>query len=261
MTQSFPQSMSQSPLKSGASLENLKKHAKTLLKQVQAGDSDAIAVCLQYFDQSSTLGLQNCQLVLAREYGFESWIKLTAFVPNLGKIEDRHTMRFSRVFERTSAQLWPYLIDPEHLRNWYMETSWDYRVGGRFSFKFGWEGVIEEIQPEVTIAFRADEGGLTRFLLEPVGTGCRFSIIDSMRAGFVTPDHLVANDPPQMTRQPGGPGTHWIGIITGWHGFVDSLEQYVTGKEMPEAFADEGLVDTYSNMIENFHNDQLAEDG
>ena len=31
--------------------------------------------------------------------------------------------------------------------------------------------------------------------------------------------------------QPGGLGTHWSGILAGYHGFVDSLERLVLNKE------------------------------
>ena len=61
-------------------LENLKKQAKRLLKSVKAGDAEALARIAPYFDEPAALGLQDAQLVLAREYGHPSWSRLKAEV-------------------------------------------------------------------------------------------------------------------------------------------------------------------------------------
>jgi len=63
-------------------LDQLKRHAKTLLDAYRAGDAFAIAeVAAHYHDASrSSFALHDAQLVLARAYGFESWPKLKAFV-------------------------------------------------------------------------------------------------------------------------------------------------------------------------------------
>lgn len=50
------------------------REAKLLLKSLKEGDEDALARARPYFDQPSKLS--EMQLVVAREYGFESWAKL-----------------------------------------------------------------------------------------------------------------------------------------------------------------------------------------
>src|ERR1700678_1864778 len=86
------------------SLENLKKQAKTLQKSWQRGDSEALARIRvnhpQYAHfadeklQATKPKLSDCQLILAREYGLESWPQLKVAVEsaNLEKAEDFVTM-------------------------------------------------------------------------------------------------------------------------------------------------------------------------
>jgi ankyrin repeat protein len=72
------------------SLENLKKQAKTLQKAWRAGETDAIARIRAVHPQYSGLSdeqlraiqprLTDCQLVLAREAGFDSWPQLKTAV-------------------------------------------------------------------------------------------------------------------------------------------------------------------------------------
>ncbi|MBC7805526.1 MAG: ankyrin repeat domain-containing protein [Akkermansiaceae bacterium] len=57
-------------------LSHLKEQAKDLLAAHQSGDSTTVDRTRPYFDSTIDFGLSEAQLVLAREYGFESWAKL-----------------------------------------------------------------------------------------------------------------------------------------------------------------------------------------
>lgn len=63
-------------LAADATLDSLKKQAKTFLKAFQAGDASARGRVAPYFSDGGDVGLQDIQLVLAREFGFSSWTKL-----------------------------------------------------------------------------------------------------------------------------------------------------------------------------------------
>ncbi len=67
-----------------ANLENLRKQAKTLLKALHSEDAGALERVAAYFANADEVGLKECQLVLAREYGFDSWDKLRAQMPDHG---------------------------------------------------------------------------------------------------------------------------------------------------------------------------------
>jgi ankyrin repeat protein len=59
------------------SLEQLRKQAKGLLRRVRAGDAEAAAeVALLYPGVTGALSLSQAQLVVARRYGFSSWVRL-----------------------------------------------------------------------------------------------------------------------------------------------------------------------------------------
>jgi hypothetical protein len=63
------------------SLESLRKQAKKLARDLDAGDTDAIARAqLQLPNLELPLTQRNAQLVIAREYGFAGWQDLTAEV-------------------------------------------------------------------------------------------------------------------------------------------------------------------------------------
>jgi hypothetical protein len=66
------------PLPTNASLENLRKQAKTFLKSVQANDPDAFAELdalnlRSRSSESTSFLLSDAQFVIARRYGFASW--------------------------------------------------------------------------------------------------------------------------------------------------------------------------------------------
>lgn len=83
MTSSLPRS---------PSLENLKKQAKTLKKACQAGDTLALRRIravhprfAEYDPRRAKPRLSDCQFVLAREAGFDSWPQLKAAVQSANR--------------------------------------------------------------------------------------------------------------------------------------------------------------------------------
>lgn len=63
-----------------ANLEHLKKQAKDLLEALSQSDAVAIETVGRYFPSQREVGLNDAQLVIAREYGFDSWAKLKEHV-------------------------------------------------------------------------------------------------------------------------------------------------------------------------------------
>ncbi len=65
-------------------LNQIKKQAKELLKAFQAGEQSAVEEVRAHYrapmSPTEEFQLSDAQLVLARAYGFESWVKLKAFV-------------------------------------------------------------------------------------------------------------------------------------------------------------------------------------
>ncbi|MGH6810538.1 MAG: ankyrin repeat domain-containing protein, partial [Ensifer adhaerens] len=63
-------------LPANATLDSIRKQAKAFLKALKAGDAAACQRALPYFADPAAIGLQDAQLVIAREFGFSSWTRL-----------------------------------------------------------------------------------------------------------------------------------------------------------------------------------------
>ena len=95
-------------------LDTLQQQAKSLLKVINAGSKEALTRTEPYFSDSSSLSLQNVQLVVAREYGFESWSKLKSHIfqvtEELGDQDDAGAMATREVARQFQGST-------EYLRN------------------------------------------------------------------------------------------------------------------------------------------------
>jgi len=95
-------------------------------------------------------------------------------------------------------KVWLSLTDPSHLSRWFGDIAEvDLRPGGHA--RFGWsefdstsEAIIEVVKPPTRFSFRWESvldtpvekaSTLVEFVLEPVGTGTRLTLVES---GFVT---------------------------------------------------------------------------
>lgn len=184
-------------------------------------------------------------------------------IPNMVTFVDRNTIAFERKFPDTPERIWSAITVKSELDQWFMETQLDLRVGGAFSFKKGWDGWISDLKNHRYAQFNSSDESFTRFEIEPDGEGTLFHLIDRLRNDVVVEVGsrkdvpIEDSDAEQMRRiecnQPGGAGTHWTGVVAGWHGFVDSLEGYLTGRPLGEShnkmciFYDCLLADHHSN--------------
>ncbi|OCP10271.1 MULTISPECIES: ankyrin repeat domain-containing protein [unclassified Ensifer] len=71
-------------LPANLTLDTIRKQAKAFLKAVKAGDASAKQRALPYFSEPTAMGLQDAQLVLAREFGFSSWTRLKRHLEKSG---------------------------------------------------------------------------------------------------------------------------------------------------------------------------------
>ena len=91
----------------------------------------------------------------------------------------------------------------------------------------GWDGWVSALEKPRFVQYQSSDRSFTRFEMEPSGGGTDFALIDRLR-----PDFAPTGDPsePLMWHQAGGPGTHWTGVVAGWHSFVDALERHLVGR-------------------------------
>jgi len=134
-----------------------------------------------------------------------------------------------------------------------MPTAYEIREGARFSFGGGWDGTVTKVSSPNCIQFTPDDSGsaFLRFEIDNSESGCVFRLIDRM-ASDRSAEKMFPDEPIYRTYQPGGIGTHWSGVIAGYHGFVDQLEQYVAGKKAN--FDYDRMCKDYTVLLDKWHN-------
>jgi len=174
---------------------------------------------------------------------------------NLARLLDRNTLVWERAFRVPPAELWQAIATKESLSHWFMPTKFEIELGGRFSFEGGWDGTITELDPPRRIQFTAeDSNGYLRFEISNTAEGCLFTLTDEMGPGADVAQLFGPDTPEHLVHQPGGVGTHWSGIASGYHGFVDALEAYVEGTEAH--FDDDEMARMYSALMDEWHSTQ-----
>ena len=146
---------------------------------------------------------------------------------------DKHTVVWEREFSQPLETVWELISTRAGLSQWFMATAHEIEAGGKFAFEGGWDGTISELQPGQHILFTPKNAttAFLRFEISEIRGGCLFKLIDRMG-----PDQdageLMPEAPTDMKYQPGGPGTHWSGVLAGYHGFIDELEGVLAGKSL-----------------------------
>ncbi len=154
------------------------------------------------------------------------------------RLIDRTTIAFQRPIAAEPERVWEAVSTAEGISSWFTPTTLDACLGGRFSFEGAWDGVVSIYDPPSAIEFLADAGGRTRFEIVPADSGILLTLVDVMAPGLEVPAHVFENEGAASAHQPGGPGTHWAGLIAGWHQHLDAMEQGLTAKSDSISFED-----------------------
>lgn len=169
-------------------------------------------------------------------------------IPNQVTFIDRHTIKFTRQFEADIERVWTAVSQKSELDQWFMVTELELRENGRFSFEGGWDGWISDMNPPHHLQFNVTPVSYSRFELKADGHGTHFALIDRL-----PPDELApaAQGDPLVTNQPGGPGTHWSGVVAGWHCFVNALEGHLKGE--PDTTDYDLLCSAYNRFLTSYY--------
>ena len=172
---------------------------------------------------------------------------------NVGRMLAKNTLVWEREFSVEPEKLWDAIATKEGLSRWFMPTSFDIEEGGRFSFEGGWDGTITEVDPPHRIQFTPDDSdeAYLRFEIEKTEGGCLFKLTDKMGPALDALKHFGDDAPKFKIYQPGGIGTHWSGVASGYHGFVDALETYITGIDIP--FDHDEATLFYVDILDEWH--------
>lgn len=91
------------------SLEHLRKQAKRLHRAAKAEDAAARAQVGPYFGDPSHISLQQAQLVIARDYGFSSWVRLKRHIESGAGTEETTEQRANRFLDLACMHYGPDL--------------------------------------------------------------------------------------------------------------------------------------------------------
>lgn len=184
-------------------------------------------------NESAIYGIDivTAQSRVVQNLGFKSWNELETTVQRCCEVLGPSTVRFNRTLETGRQRAWQLITDQEHLSTWMFETKLELKVGGTFEFPT-WKGVVTRLEDFQCIRFTAEAGGYSQFEIASVADNkTQASLIDFLPAGMLVPDHLTHGTDVFGMKQHGGPGTHWAGLLAGWHSGSDSLEAYASNKQ------------------------------
>ncbi len=156
---------------------------------------------------------------------------------------DKNTVLFVREYAVSGDRLWQAVSQQDELSIWFMETNLELRIDGKYEFKDGWNGWIGDLREPDFIQFNSSNESFTRFVLKPGATGTELHLIDRLPPDIsAPPDNQIQN------QQPGGKGTHWVGLLAGWHDFLEALKSYLAGEKIEDNY--ETLCMQYSNFLQ-----------
>ena len=172
---------------------------------------------------------------------------------NVARMLEKNTLVWEREFSVKPEKLWDAIATKEGLSRWFMSTPFEIEEGGRFDWEGGWAGTITEVDPPHRIRFTPDysDEAYMLFEIEETQIGCLFKLTDKMAPTLDARTYFPADTPKSETYQPGGIGTHWTGIVSGYQSFVDALESYITGVDIP--FDDDEANRLYRDMLDEWH--------
>jgi uncharacterized protein YndB with AHSA1/START domain len=172
---------------------------------------------------------------------------------NVARMIDKSTLVWEREFSVKPEKLWDAIATKEGLSHWFMSTPFEIEQGGRFDWEGGTEGTVTEVDPPHRIRFTPDysDEAYMLFEIEETENGCLFKLTDKMAPDFDMRKFFSAGPNKHEIYQPGGIGTHWTSIMSGYHKFVDALESYITGVDIP--FDEDEANRLYRDMLDEWY--------
>lgn len=188
----------------------------------------------------------------ARMFAFASWSALLAFVHESVILLDKHTAQITRVLSTDMQTAWEFIADPQRLSTWMFPAEFEARPGAFFNFApEGWHGKIGVFEEGRELRFDAVAGGWTWFSLEMIDGETVFTLRDYMAPDLIVPDDVRTGSAARIDDQPGGEGTHWQGVLSGWHCGVDDLRCQFSGDK--QVWDYEALTRLYKILIKDYH--------
>jgi len=216
---------------------------------------------------------------IARRFKLPDDAGMRAFCAGAAAMQGRDTVQFVRRAPITPEGAWSSLFkDPANAGRWLFGVDWELRPDGEFRLpdadeSMAGEGRITEIEPGRLIELSSPGGGVTRFEMQDASGSARarrdipnyagpiteFRLTDRVTPGAGVPDQLQETTSERIA-QPGGVGTHCVGVVADWHRAATLFQQlaFAEGKqywpaELAVGLGLEALVAAYAKLLAAYH--------
>lgn len=165
----------------------------------------------------------------AAKYGFLNDEELKTFANNAAVITQRGTIEFQRTLPIGIDQAWNWVQDRDRFASWFLPIEWEFRQGGTFQIVPvpDWVGTIGDLTPPHRIRLDSKDGSVLCQFSRLRSDQTRYQLIEHIRPDMPVPQNVIERFSTSACFQPGGLGTHWVGILAGWHTGTDTFEKLV----------------------------------
>lgn len=180
---------------------------------------------------------------IARRFKLPDDDAMRAFCHGAAAMVDRSTAQFVRRVPGAPDDAWCFLADSTEARQWLFGVEWELRPGGAFRFPeadpgVAAQGLVAELHPGRVLELEAKDGGGIRFealdasgnararrdIPNYAGAITELRVTNRVSAEASAPERLRETTAEQVA-QPGGPGTHCVGVVAAWHRAASLLQQ------------------------------------
>ena len=180
---------------------------------------------------------------IARRFKLPDDDAMRAFCQGAAVMLDRSTAQFVRRVPSAPDDAWGLLADTGKARQWLFGVEWEFHTGGRFRLPeadlgIQAQGLIAELNPGQMLELAAEDGGTVRFEAQDASSSARArrdipnysgSIVEFRITNQVSPmagvPERLRETTTEHVAQPGGTGTHCVGVVAAWHRAASLLQK------------------------------------
>ena len=216
---------------------------------------------------------------IARRFKLRDDAGMRAFCGGAAAMQGRDTVQFVRRAPGTPDGAWSSLFAaPANAARWLFGVHWELRPDGEYRLPgagagIAREGRIAELVPGQLVELSSPSGGRTRFeLLDSSGSArarrdipnyagpiVELRLTDRVQKGAGAPDQLEETTSARIA-QPGGDGTHCVGVVADWHRTATLFQQLIFAEatqhwppELAVGLDLEALVAAYAKLLGAYH--------
>ena len=180
---------------------------------------------------------------IARRFKLPDDDAMRAFCHGAASMLNRRTAQFVRRVPCAPDGAWRLLTDADKARQWLFGIDWEFRPGGTFRLLdadvgIAAKGLVGELHPGQAVELAGEDGGSVRFTVQDASGSARarrdipnypgpiteIRVTNRVSETASAPERLRDTTAEQIA-QPGGTGTHCVGVVAAWHRAASLLQE------------------------------------